>query len=186
MQALQVFHVFQRAKPIVQELSRNNRRGVLQKQQWSAPHLLLRIILNKKTSASFSLSGTFCNSEALCATVSYQGNPQDDVLVNKTVEVLVEEEETRSDEGRVGKVQLTLCHVGHLKIQQAQLWLIKNMHLFNILSLKWQFKGLPALAHLQKFFRCKKNTKNLCQRFEHIILILSILSWQFCLLCYAL
>lgn len=51
----------------------------------------------------------------LCAAASYQGDPQDYVLVNKTVEVLVEEEETRPDEGCVGQVQLTLGHVGHLK-----------------------------------------------------------------------
>lgn len=40
------------------------------------------------------------------------------MLVNKTVEVLVEEEETRPDESCVGQVQLTLGHVGHLKTQQ--------------------------------------------------------------------
>lgn len=53
-------------------------------------------------------------------TASYQGDPEDYVLVNKTVEVLVEEKETRPDEGCVGQVQLTLGHVGHLKTKPAQ------------------------------------------------------------------
>lgn len=53
--------------------------------------------------------------------MSYQGDPEDYVLVNKTVEVLVEEEETGADERGVGQVQLTLGHVGHLKTQQRAL-----------------------------------------------------------------
>lgn len=43
------------------------------------------------------------------------------MLVNKTVEVLVEEEEAGADEGCVGQLQLTLGHVGHLKTQQRTL-----------------------------------------------------------------
>lgn len=39
-------------------------------------------------------------------------DPENYVFVNKAVEVLVEEEEARPDEGRVGEAQLTLCHVG--------------------------------------------------------------------------
>lgn len=38
-------------------------------------------------------------------------DPEDYVFVDKAVEVLVEEEEARADEGCVGEVQLTLCHV---------------------------------------------------------------------------
>lgn len=36
------------------------------------------------------------------------------MLVDEAVEVLVEEEEARPDEGRIGEVQLTLGHVGNL------------------------------------------------------------------------
>lgn len=42
------------------------------------------------------------------------GDPEDYVLINEAVEVLVEEEETRADEGCVWQVQLTLGHVGYL------------------------------------------------------------------------
>lgn len=41
-------------------------------------------------------------------------DPEDYVLVDEAVEVLVEEEEARPDESRVWEIKLTLGHVGHL------------------------------------------------------------------------
>ena len=43
------------------------------------------------------------------------GDPEDYVLVDEAVEVLVEEEEAGADEGRVREVQLTLGHVCDLQ-----------------------------------------------------------------------
>lgn len=50
------------------------------------------------------------------------GNPEDYVLVDEAVEVLVEEEEAGADEGCVREVQLTLGHVCDL---QRKMTLIK-------------------------------------------------------------
>lgn len=52
--------------------------------------------------------------------VSYQGDPEDYVLINEAVEVLVEEEEAGAYEGCVSEVQLTLGHVCHLKTQDGE------------------------------------------------------------------
>lgn len=46
---------------------------------------------------------------------TYHGDPQDYVLINEAVEVLVEEEEARAYEGCVWEVQLTLGHVCDLQ-----------------------------------------------------------------------
>lgn len=44
-----------------------------------------------------------------------RGNPEDYMLIDEAVEVLVEEEEAGADEGRVREVQLTPGHVCNLQ-----------------------------------------------------------------------
>lgn len=51
---------------------------------------------------------------------TYHGDPQDYVLINEAVEVLVEEEEARAYEGCVWEVQLTLGHVCDLKRHRSR------------------------------------------------------------------
>lgn len=46
---------------------------------------------------------------------AYQGNPEDYVLINEAVEVLIKEEEARAYKGCVREVQLTLGHVRDLQ-----------------------------------------------------------------------
>lgn len=46
---------------------------------------------------------------------AYQGDPEDYVLINEAVEVLIEEEEARTYKGCVWEVQLTLGHVRDLQ-----------------------------------------------------------------------
>lgn len=112
VEAWQVFHVLHRAKPVVQRQSGNKYRDLCGVGRVAEAAVIYAPLI---FADNFNV---FCNT--FCASVSYQGDPEDYVLVNKTVEVLVEEEETRPDEGCVGKVQLTLGHVGHLRTQQAQ------------------------------------------------------------------
>lgn len=47
--------------------------------------------------------------------MTHQCNPEDDVLVDEAVEVLVKEEEARTYECGILKMELTLGHVGHLE-----------------------------------------------------------------------
>lgn len=126
VQAQQVFHVSQRAnqascsKVIGDSLYRFVWGGVRCGCSRSTHHLFLGSVPTEERPAPLVNSDVLQLFAALCATASYQGDPEDDVLVDKTVEVLVEEEETGPDEGCVGQVQLTLGHVGHLKAQPAQ------------------------------------------------------------------
>lgn len=53
------------------------------------------------------------------------GDPEDYVLIDEAVEVLVEEEEAGADEGRVREAQLTLGHVRDLQryMREIKHWL---------------------------------------------------------------
>lgn len=54
----------------------------------------------------------------LCGT--NHGDPEYYVFVNEAVEVLVEEEKARPDEGSIWEVQLTLGHVGDLQMRNTR------------------------------------------------------------------
>lgn len=45
----------------------------------------------------------------------HQSNPQDNIFINKAVEVLIEEEEAGPDEGCVTQMKLAPGHVSNLK-----------------------------------------------------------------------
>lgn len=46
---------------------------------------------------------------------TYQSDPQKTVLIDETVEVLVQEQQSWSGEGQVVTMHFTLCHMSNLK-----------------------------------------------------------------------
>lgn len=48
-------------------------------------------------------------------SLTYQSNPQKTVLINETVEVLIQKQQCGSGEGQVITMHFTFCHVSNLK-----------------------------------------------------------------------
>ena len=59
---------------------------------------------------SWPLSSSVLNGWA----VTYQCNPQHQVLIDKTVEILIQEQQARSQEGYIMEVHLTFGHMSDL------------------------------------------------------------------------